>query len=794
MVLVSWFSTILFGQAVVEPELIPAPSSPIPGPELELALEPEPVLEPILEPFPEASEPISDSITDEPISTHDDPQPDAEPAREREGEPKPALEPSIHAPVPGSEQQHVIMMSDVCEDLDVELLLRFASSLPSPDLYHHLYAKPSLLLSKKKKAASRVPFHVLEDGDVLVPWYDVKFVSSKLRMSSRGHVYYHKDYYAAKNIYPGFVMHSWICRCSKKRLINVGGGKCKAMVFSFRALLPSGEEDSVWTCFDAADVAHFIFRTPHDLLNCPAMATDPAIVIAKANRTWAVHFIHDYMVGHRCYFTVAYTQMARVFTMNCKLPLLEQKEHLKMVYKPEPKSLRTRVSVLNRLLTPAIPTSMKAILELQMPWHYTHLSTNELFLMFSGECDVGGGGMMIFCTDAFLKDLCNAEVIFGDGTFTAAPKPFEQMYVIHYLKKDNNTAVAAAYVLLTNKSTESYDFMLNKLIARASQIDIAKESIKWKTVVLDFECAAIASFKKAFADEDGVCTRLRVQGCLFHFHQAIQKNAAIYGFDERDEAKPYRKSTYTFLKSVKCLPFLHPGSIEVEFERLCEELIVAISGLTEEAIAQYNDEVHQKKFFHYLRTTWILDTAKLKRDVWSVWFAQHNHRTNNLAEGFNRLIQLLFNNGTGQKQSLWGWIHDAMEMHERIEGKLLGMDLGGCAGTEHTKKYLAKCSKLEGFRINLSNGTSDCKAFLDNVIKLGFVPSGHAKVKKTAAQVAVELMEDFGNDQGIAFDWDAVETRIADEDVVVVVAEETKEETEDEEDALFRYVLELFGN
>ena len=53
-----------------------------------------------------------------------------------------------------------------------------------------------------------------------------------------------------------------------------------------------------------------------------------------------------------------------------------------------------------------------------------------------------------------------------DGTFKTAPKLFKQLYIVH--AKLGDTAISCAYALLTDKTQESYEELLQALVNRAS--------------------------------------------------------------------------------------------------------------------------------------------------------------------------------------------------------------------------------------------------------------------------------------------------------------------------------------
>lgn len=63
--------------------------------------------------------------------------------------------------------------------------------------------------------------------------------------------------------------------------------------------------------------------------------------------------------------------------------------------------------------------------------------------------------VILFCTDRMLRHLSEAKIVAGDGNHKAAPKFFQQLYVVRVpspVSTDKDIWVNAAYVLLSNKT------------------------------------------------------------------------------------------------------------------------------------------------------------------------------------------------------------------------------------------------------------------------------------------------------------------------------------------------------
>uniref|UniRef100_A0A914XE51 MULE transposase domain-containing protein n=1 Tax=Plectus sambesii TaxID=2011161 RepID=A0A914XE51_9BILA len=115
--------------------------------------------------------------------------------------------------------------------------------------------------------------------------------------------------------------------------------------------------------------------------------------------------------------------------------------------------------------------------------------------------------VLMFGTTNSVASLSRSAKIHADGTFRITPAPFKQFYVLHY--EENNKLYPGVFVLLPGKTKRLYDKMLQTL-----QTFCRYEVM---SVVTDFEFQAIQSFGDVFG--------VPVEGCYFHFAQAIMKNA-----------------------------------------------------------------------------------------------------------------------------------------------------------------------------------------------------------------------------------------------------------------------------
>lgn len=174
----------------------------------------------------------------------------------------------------------------------------------------------------------------------------------------------------------------------------------------------------------------------------------------------------------------------------------------------------------------------------------------------------------------YLDTFYNEERYFGDGTFQACPKPFYQIYSVHFYLGSNvntNNVVPIVYGLLPNKSENTY--------IRFFTLLKEKLGMNIKQFKCDYEVAVMNAVMHVFPEAE-------IFGCLYHFQKAIRKMAEDIGlyFDTREGRK--------LIRLICNLPL-------IPAEKLWEAWTSILNTVQE------NNEV--KIFKNYFLKYWILD-------------------------------------------------------------------------------------------------------------------------------------------------------------------------------------------
>lgn len=121
--------------------------------------------------------------------------------------------------------------------------------------------------------------------------------------------------------------------------------------------------------------------------------------------------------------------------------------------------------------------------------------------------------ILIFATDKNLEHMEKCEHWYADGTFKSSPSIFAQLYTIHGAPHTN--IVPTVYALLPKKTEATYITLLEKL-------NEFNPNLKPKSIMLDFEQAAINAFKKVFQN-------ISVRVCFFHLSQCVWRKIQSAG-------------------------------------------------------------------------------------------------------------------------------------------------------------------------------------------------------------------------------------------------------------------------
>lgn len=249
------------------------------------------------------------------------------------------------------------------------------------------------------------------------------------------------------------------------------------------------------------------------------------------------------------------------------------------------------------------PKNPKNRHEIHLDGIWTITEAGQNFLLYKSD------NIIIFGTLEFLKRMCDSHHVFVDGTFSACPSLFYQLFTFHFLI--GNCNFPALFCLLSDKKASTYIELLRVIIKLASDHSLIFEP---NHVYCDFELAIFRAFSTVF-------TNIRIHGCYFHYSQSIYRNIQSIGLEILYKTD---KSFHNFVKGLFILPLVPLDCLDAAFTVL------------QSSISITNPKIMQ--FLSYYKVTWINQNATFNRCNWSHCY-NNICRTNNFVESFHAKLK-----------------------------------------------------------------------------------------------------------------------------------------------------------
>ena len=218
--------------------------------------------------------------------------------------------------------------------------------------------------------------------------------------------------------------------------------------------------------------------------------------------------------------------------------------------------------------------------------------------------------IVIWGSDFQVNRLRLTNHLFIDGTFTVVPCGYLQL--VTFAIRDPNTGYVkpGLWALLNSKDEESYHhlFQIVKYIASSS----GTNTWRLESATLDFEVAAMNAFRNQFPNA-------RIVGCLFHFKQALYREAQRQGIVKED----MREETKVLISKLGTLSWKGDLNIVEKELRTIEEKYMK---------TMYNDLIV------YYKNNWL---SKLKNGLIDYSAIDDDIRSNSVLEQYHSHIKNL---------------------------------------------------------------------------------------------------------------------------------------------------------
>ena len=279
----------------------------------------------------------------------------------------------------------------------------------------------------------------------------------------------------------------------------------------------------------------------------------------------------------------------------------------------------------------ALPKEPASLRELEIPeeWKTVGGDSDEQFIIHDSGSDFSNHRVIVFAADETLRQLGSADTWYMDGNFAMAPKVFQQLYVIRVPLGD--TAVSCAYALLSHKTRDCYEEMLQAILDRCETLGFTPDPT---TVVTDFELATIQATNSILGHH------VSTQGCFFHLTQSTWRKIQQLGLTDRYKTDDTVKS---FCGKLDALAFLPLHKVQLGMEQIRNN---TPDGLEE--LVAYFDATYVTGSFHVVQRSAVMNgvvpPVRVRRrppifppHIWNVYeiTLAGESRTNNLCESWN---------------------------------------------------------------------------------------------------------------------------------------------------------------
>ncbi|KRY25334.1 hypothetical protein T01_6361, partial [Trichinella spiralis] len=229
--------------------------------------------------------------------------------------------------------------------------------------------------------------------------------------------------------------------------------------------------------------------------------------------------------------------------------------------------------------------------DLVIPDQFKATNSGEDFLL----CQSNSRHILVFARGSNIRLLAASRTWGMEDTFNIVPQWYQQLHTIHAFLAGK--LVPAVYCLCTGKDIATYGFIFQALIDKAAVLEV---DLNRDTIICDFETALMPAIQDYFPNT-------RVQGCYFHFCQAVHRKVSELGQKTRYHQREETRRKIRMLLATAFLPVPHVNTGVSLLE----------AGTTGNLLA----------LFQYFRQEWMTDE---RLPLWNVHNV--NIRTNNHLE------------------------------------------------------------------------------------------------------------------------------------------------------------------
>ena len=224
-----------------------------------------------------------------------------------------------------------------------------------------------------------------------------------------------------------------------------------------------------------------------------------------------------------------------------------------------------------------------------------------------------------------------------DGTFYVVPRIFYQLFTI-FISIGTHT-LPAIHCLMTHKDEELYTEVILKIKDLFPQFQPTN-------IMSDWERGSRNSFKHVYPGT-------RINGCWFHYTQAIWRKIQKYGLTSCYRNNP---ELTIFVKKIMAIPHLP-----------CD-LIHSTYSLLQPPALQQIDQTKLDGFLRYFKRYWLTQVTPSELSVFEL-----ENVTNNGAESYHARLKCLFKTGHPR---IWNFMHTLNDLITDYDNDISRLVLG----------------------------------------------------------------------------------------------------------------------
>jgi hypothetical protein len=283
----------------------------------------------------------------------------------------------------------------------------------------------------------------------------------------------------------------------------------------------------------------------------------------------------------------------------------------------------------------------------------------------------------------------------ADGTFSAAPNQFLQLFTIHGYYQQS--VFPFVVMLMTRRTQSMYVAMFSKLVQLAA--DKFSINLTARFLTTDFEMASMNAFREVFPG-------VTVSGCHFHLCQAIIRKCNEFGLkaNYRDDA-----DFAIHVRMLMALPFLPADVVPSAFES-----VKVNSPAIGAALMAYFDATYVKgPIIRGSGDTAVHRVPMFPPSVWNVCerFLNLLPTTNNHVEAWHRRLQSLI---VIDHPSFYNCLHKLRQEQRHIEIELLRLDRG-FRQNRRRRSIGEQQKRITTLMADMRSGRKDVPTFLRSV-------------------------------------------------------------------------------